>query len=430
VRYAIFEFDIEHAMLYRIMRLQIHAAGIFQTGMQENRLSHMEKIVYLDNAATSWPKPEAMMEAMIDFNRSIGANPGRSGHRLSVEGARILLDTREAIASLFGIEDMLRVIFAKNATEALNIAIFGLLKEGDHVITSSMEHNSVMRPLRSLESQGVEVSTVPCSPTGELDPSNVLPLIRHNTAAVVMVHASNVTGTIMPITEIGSITRERDILLCIDASQTAGAVPIDVHRMNIDLLAFTGHKSLLGPQGTGGLYMRKGLENRIRPIMQGGTGSRSEFAVQPDFVPDKYESGTPNTIGIAGLGAGVKFILKTGIETIRSKEEILTGMLITGLKSIPSVKVYGVHDAARQTAAVSFTISGMSPSEIVLRLDEEYNIMARPGLHCAPAAHKTIGTFPEGTVRFSPGFFTTHEEIGYAVEAVAKIASPSKERLL
>jgi len=389
----------------------------------------MEKIVYLDNAATSWPKPEGMMEAMARFNNCIGANPGRSGHRLSIEAARILLDAREALSSLFGVEDMLRIIFTKNATEALNIAVLGLLKEGDHVITSCMEHNSVMRPIRALESRGVAVSTVPCSEAGELDPSDVLPLIRRNTAAVVVVHASNVTGTIMPVAEIGSITRERDILLCVDASQTAGAVPIDVRSMNIDLLAFTGHKSLLGPQGTGGLYMRNGLENRIGSIMHGGTGSRSEFEIQPGFVPDKYESGTPNTIGVAGLGAGVRFILETGIDVIRSKEEDLTRMLITGLTSIPGVRVYGVHDASRQTTAVSFTISGMSPSETALRLDEDYGIMSRPGLHCAPQAHRTIGTFPRGTVRLSPGFFTTPEEIGYSVEAVAKIASSHEERM-
>lgn len=386
----------------------------------------MDKIVYLDNAATSWPKPEGTMEAMVRFNRSIGANPGRSGHRLSIDAARVILDAREALASLFGVEDMLRIVFTKNATEALNIAIPGLLKEGDHVITSRMEHNSVMRPLKYLESRGVEVSTVPCSRTGELDPSDIIPLIRRNTAAVVVIHASNVTGTIMPIAEIGAIARERDILLCVDASQSAGALPIDVRSMNIDLLAFTGHKSLLGPQGTGGLYMRNGLDGRIGPIMLGGTGSMSEYAVQPDFVPDKYESGTPNTIGIAGLGAGARFILETGIDVIRGKKEALTGMLINGLASIPGVTVYGVRDASRQTAVVSFTISGMSPSEIAFRLDEDYGVMARPGLHCAPEAHKTIGTFPEGTVRFSPGFFTSPEEIGHAIEAVEKLASSKR----
>ena len=205
----------------------------------------MEKIVYLDNAATSWPKPEGMMEAMVHFNRCVGASPGRSGHSLSIEAARILLNAREVLSSLFGVEDMLRIIFTKNATEALNIAILGLLRDGDHVITSCMEHNSVMRPIRALESRGVEVSTVPCSPRGELDPSDIIPLIRRNTAAVVLVHASNVTGTIMPVAEVGAITRERDILLCVDASQTAGAVPIDVQSMYVDLLAFTGHKSLL-----------------------------------------------------------------------------------------------------------------------------------------------------------------------------------------
>jgi cysteine desulfurase / selenocysteine lyase len=382
----------------------------------------VNRTVYLDNAATSWPKPGAMMEAMASFTSSIGANPGRSGHTLSIEAARVILDAREAVSTLFSIPDLLRVVFTKNATEALNIAIHGLLWEGGNVISSGMEHNSVMRPLKSLEPSGVHVDVIPCALTGELDPRDLIPLIRKSTKAVVITHASNVTGTIMPIREIGAICRERGIVLCVDASQTAGAIPIDVEAMNIDILAFTGHKALLGPQGTGGLYLREGLEHRIAPLMQGGTGSRSEFEIQPDFMPDKYESGTPNTIGIAGLGAGVGFILEQGIETVRTHEEKLTSRLMAGLSSIPGVKIYGVRDASCKTSVVSFNIKGTSPSDAVLSLDTDYGIMARPGLHCAPSAHRTIGTFPEGTVRFSPGCFTTPEEIDYAVEAVSAIA--------
>ncbi|MRR37869.1 aminotransferase class V-fold PLP-dependent enzyme [bacterium] len=385
-------------------------------------------MVYLDNAATSWPKPEAMMEAMIRFNGTVGANPGRSGHSLSIEAARVLMDTREALADLFGADDSLRIILTKNATEALNTAIFGMLARGDHVITSGMEHNSVMRPLRALYSEGVEVSTIPCSDLGELDPQDIIPLIRKNTRAVITTHASNVTGTIMPISSIGDITRKNGILLCVDASQTAGAVPIDVRAMNVDLLAFTGHKSLLGPQGTGGLYLREGLEDTIRPLMHGGTGSRSESEIQPDFMPDKYESGTPNTIGIAGLGSGVRFIRETGIETIRRKEQALTSRILAGLESIPGIRIYGVRDPGRQTAIVSFSLAGLSPSDIVFQLDEDFGVMARPGLHCAPSAHKTMGTFPEGTVRFSPGFFTTCEEIDHALDALVKIAGSSRTR--
>lgn len=386
----------------------------------------MDKTVYLDNAATSWPKPESMMDAMDGFNRLVGANPGRSGHSMSVEAGRVLLDAREALAGLFGIESMLRVVLTKNATEALNIAVFGLLKSGDHVIASSMEHNSIMRPLHAMRKQGVEVGIVPCSETGELDPGDIVPLIRKNTKAIFLLHASNVTGTVMPLKEAGAITRERDIVLCVDAAQTAGALHIDVKDMHIDLLAFTGHKGLYGPQGTGGLYIREGLEARIRPLMHGGTGSRSEFEVQPEFLPDKYESGTPNTIGFAGLGAGARFVMETGVRTIREHEQALTARLVAGLEAVPGVRVRGLKDAERRIAVVSFTIDGMSPSEVSRLLDEDFSIMSRPGLHCAPAAHRTMGTFPEGTVRFSPGYFTTLDDIDRAVNAVASLASRNK----
>lgn len=382
----------------------------------------MSRTIYLDNAATSWPKPEAMLKAMSAFSDSVGANPGRSGHTLSIEAARIILAAREAVAAIFAIPNPLRVAFTRNATEALNIAIHGLLGEGGHVVTSSMEHNSVMRPLRALEGRGLRVDAAPCASTGELDPPDLLSLLRPDTKAVVMTHASNVTGTLMPIGEIGAVCRERGIALCVDASQTAGAVPIDVEAMHIDLLAFTGHKALLGPQGTGGLYLREGLEHKVAALMQGGTGSASEFEVQPGFMPDKYEAGTPNTIGIAGLGASAGFILERGVEAVRDYETGLVARLLAGLSSVPGVRVHGVADASRRSAVVSFTINGVSPSDAVLSLDADYGVMARPGLHCAPSAHRTIGTFPEGTVRFSPGLFTTPEDIDRAVEAVARIA--------
>jgi len=382
----------------------------------------VKKITYLDNAATSWPKPESMAAAMAEFNRSVGANPGRSGHTLSIEAARTVMDAREALADLFGVSDMLRIVFTKNATEALNIVISGLLKPGDHAITTSMEHNSVMRPLRFAATNGVSLSIAPCTETGELDPQAIADLITPDTRAIFMTHASNVTGTIMPVAEVGAIARERGVLLCVDASQTAGALPISVSDMHIDFLAFTGHKALLGPQGTGGLYMRKGLEEFIPSPMLGGTGSRSEFEVQPDFMPDKYEAGTPNTIGLAGLHAGARFIMDTGIGTIRQKEMALTARLIEGLDSISGVRIFGTRDASKQTAVVSLTVAGINPSQLSMMLDEQYGIMSRPGLHCAPAAHRTIRTFPEGTVRLSPGFFTTAEDIEYAVRAIARIA--------
>jgi len=384
--------------------------------------------IYLDNAASSWPKPDATWQAMEHFMRNIGANPGRSGHRLSIEAGRILMETRDALAELFGAEDPLRICFTRNATESLNLAICGILQPGDHCITSSMEHNSVMRPLRSLEKKGLEVTVVPCSSKGELDPQVLEKAIKANTSLIVITHASNVTGTLTPVNEVAKIARKHGVLFCIDAAQTAGAYPIAVEEMQIDLLAFTGHKALYGPQGIGGLYVGKGLEKELEPLMQGGTGSRSEFQEQPDFLPDKYESGTPNTVGIAGLGAGVRFILSQGVAQIRAKEQELTRLLIEGLQSIPGVCVYGSRDAERQVAIVSFAIRDLSPSEITMELDEEFAIMSRPGLHCAPAAHQTIGTFPQGTVRLSAGFFTTEEEIALALEAVGKIAARSRKK--
>jgi len=381
----------------------------------------MEKIIYMDNAATSWPKPEETMKAMAEYFHSIGASPGRSAHRMSLDAGRVVLDARESVSELFGVKNPLRVVFTKNATEALNIAISGLLKPGDHVITSGMEHNSVMRPLRLMEKRGVELSIIPCSPSGEMDPEDVERCIKKNTRAIYLTHASNVTGTIMPISETGKIARENGVIFCVDAAQTAGVIPIDVEKMSIDILAFTGHKALFGPQGTGGLYMAEGLEKEVRPIMTGGTGSRSESEEHPDFLPDRYESGTANVIGIAGLNAGIRFIRSVGIETIRGKESELTAILVEGLKSIPEVTLYGSGDAKKQTAVVSFNIAGMDCSEVAMALDEEFNIMSRPGLQCAPAAHSTIGTFSSGTVRLSLGYFLKKDDIQAVLSAVEKL---------
>jgi cysteine desulfurase family protein len=390
----------------------------------------MKKIIYLDNAATSWPKPQETIDAIGHFNAHVGANPGRSGHSLSINAGRIIMDAREAIAELFSIDEMLRIIFTKNATEALNLVVSGLITPGDHVITSSMEHNSVMRPLRALEQQGAELTVLPCSPEGRLDPHDAEKAIRPNTKAIIITHASNVTGTIMPVKDVGDIAREHGIVFCVDAAQTAGAVPIDIESANIDLLVFTGHKSLYGPQGTGGLYIGRSLEKQIDPLMMGGTGSRSEFEAQPDFLPDKYESGTPNAMGIAGLGAGALFVFDKGIEHIRNKEIDLATRLLDGLTGIPGITVYGCSDAHAQTPVVSFNISGMSPSAAAMILDEDFGILSRPGLHCSPSAHKTIGTFPEGTVRFSLGWFNTPQEVDYALDAVAQLASTCQKGAL
>jgi len=381
----------------------------------------MDTLYYFDNAATSWPKPEATGAAMERFLRECGGSPGRSGHRLSIAAGRIVLEAREAMAALIGADDPLRIVFTKNATEALNIALRGFLKPGDHVITSSMEHNSVMRPLRQLEADGVALSVLPCSGRGELDPGTIRPAIRTCTRMMVLTHASNVTGTILPIAEAARIVHDHGIAVCIDAAQTAGALPIHVGEMGIDLLAFTGHKALFGPSGTGGLYIAPGLEEQLRPLMAGGTGSRSEFEGQPDFLPDKFEAGTPNSVGLAGLGAGVSWLLARGVETVRTHETALTARFLEGLRDTPGIFLYGPQDPSLQTAVVSFNIAGLEPSEAALALDERFGILSRPGLHCAPAAHRTIGTFPRGTVRFGFGLFNTPDQIDRAIEALRSL---------
>jgi len=381
----------------------------------------MTDTLYLNNAATSWPKPEAVYQAVDRFNRHIGSNPGRGSRTLEAGG--VLLDTREALARLFNFTDLSRLAFTKNVTESINIALKGYLNPGDHLITSSMEHNAMARPIHTLEKQGVEVSVLSCAPDGSLEPDQVAAAWRPNTRMVAMLHASNLTGTILPAGEIGRLVRERGGVFLLDAAQTAGVLPIDVHAMAIDILAFTGHKGLLGPQGTGGLYVRPGVE--LRPLIEGGTGSRSDQVEQPDFMPDKLESGTPNTPGIAGLGAGVEFILQTGVAEIRRHEQRLTDLLIEGLRRIKGITIYGPGDSQLQTGVVSVNLAGVESGELSYYLDQHYGIVTRSGLHCAPWAHRTIGTLASGTCRFSPGYFNTAAEIERTVAAVAEIAATS-----
>ncbi len=386
-------------------------------------------MIYLDNAATSWPKAPGVAEAMTRFLSDVGASAGRSGHRLSVEAGRAVYGAREAVAELVHASDSLRIVFGHNVTEALNLALRGLLRPGDHVVTSSMEHNSVMRPLRALERQGVEVTVVPCSRQGELDPGSVERALRPNTTLVVLNHASNVVGTLLPVAEVGQIARAHGLLLLVDAAQTAGAYPIDVERDAIDLLAFTGHKGLLGPTGTGGLVIGPRVDvERMAPLLAGGTGSNSESEEQPGFLPDKFECGTPNTVGLAGLTAGVRYLLDRGVDCVRAHEVELLQRLLAGLAEAEGVTVYGTGDAQRQVGAVSFNIAGIAPSQAALALDEDYAIMCRVGLHCSPAAHKTIGTFPAGTIRFGLGPFNTPAEIDAAVQAVRALAAEGRGR--
>lgn len=395
-------------------------------------------MIYFDNAATSWPKPPGVTEAMVHCLNHVGANPGRSGHRLSVEAGRIVYEAREAVAELFGVDDPLRVAFGANVTEALNLALRGYLRPGDHVITSSMEHNSVMRPLRAAAAGecasvahdspapdgAIALTVVPCSPGGFLDAPDLEAAIRPETVMIVLNHASNVCGSLLPVREAGEIARRHDCVLLVDAAQTGGAYAIDMEADKIDFLAFTGHKALGGPMGTGGLVIGERVDlDRLVPLKRGGTGSRSEQEEQPDFLPDLCESGTPNTVGLAGLAAGVRWVLDRGVDAIRQHELELTQRLIDGLGEIPGLTVHGGLDAAWQTATVSFAVADIEHSEVGLRLDDEYDIMCRVGLHCAPAAHKTLGTFPAGTVRFGLSAFSTRAEVDAAIQAVREIAS-------
>ncbi len=390
-------------------------------------------MIYLDNAATSWPKPPGVAQAMVHFMEEVGANPGRAAHRLAVESGRIVYRAREVVCELFHAPDPLRLVWCKNVTEALNLALWGLLRPGDHVVTSSMEHNSMMRPLRALEGQGgrgpggVQVTAVACSPEGMLDPAGVEAAIRPNTRLIALNHASNVVGTVLPVAQVGALCRARGLLLLVDAAQTGGAYPVDVQTEQIDLLAFTGHKSLRGPMGTGGLIIGERVdETQLEPLLQGGTGSRSEHQVQPRFLPDMCESGTPNVVGLAGLEAGVRWVLERGVDSIRAHDVALTQALIDGLQAIAGVTVYGTLDPELQTATVSFNIAGLEPSDVGLRLDDEFGIMCRVGLHCSPASHKTLGTFPAGAVRFGLGAFNTVAEVGTAVDAVRCMAQEAR----
>jgi cysteine desulfurase / selenocysteine lyase len=381
------------------------------------------RLVYLDNAATSWPKPPCVAEAMRHFLDEVGANPGRSGHRLSIAASRVVYSAREALAELFNAPDPLRVTFGLNITDALNQALHGLLRPGQHVITSGMEHNSVMRPLRALEARGVAVTVVPCAVDGSLNPADVEAAIRPETRMMVVNHASNVCGTIQPLKPLGEIARRHNLLLLVDTAQSAGAFPIDMQADFIDLLAFTGHKSLYGPTGTGGLILGARVdEAQLVPLRQGGTGSHSEHEQHPSFLPDLLESGTPNAVGLAGLDAAVRWILQKGVAAIRDEEQALVSPLLAGLQATPGVKVYGPGTGKSQTATISLNIEGMAASEAGLRLDEEFGILCRVGLHCAPAAHRTLGTFPDGTLRFGLGIFNTPEDVTRTLNAVRILA--------
>ncbi len=405
-------------------------------------LMEKERLIYLDNAATSFPKPPQVIQAMVHFMEHVGANPGRSGHPLAREAGEMVDGVRSGLARLFNADDPSRVCFTLNITGALNTIFLGYLNPGDHVVTTSMEHNSVMRPLVCLQETGyISLNIAPCDRKGFLDIDALVKLLRKDTRLVVLNHASNVCGTLQDVAAVK--TAIGDIPLLLDTAQTAGCYPIDVKALGVDILAFTGHKGLMGPQGTGGFYLRRGID--LRPLVRGGTGSISEDMHQPTFMPDSMESGTQNNVGIAGLGAAVGFILDEGVEKIRRHEEELTRRLLDGIYDLQSVAIYGPLDPVRQTATVSVTFDSTLPEgsegslgcgavnlawfgdnvsvgEAEDRLGSQYNIMVRVGLHCAPMAHRTIGTFPDGTVRLSMGYFNTSDDVDAAVRAIRRIA--------
>ncbi len=385
-------------------------------------------MIYLDNAATSWPKPESVYRATDEFLRTSGGNPGRGGHTMAVAASKMVDETRLLVRRLINAPEKDRVIFTFNCTDSLNTGLKGLLRPGDHVITSSIEHNSVVRPLRKLEQKGVKVTRlVPHSGNGFVSPRDIEKSITSKTRLVVMTHASNVNGVIQPIEEYGVITRRYNLIFMVDAAQTAGKYPLDVQESNIDLLAFSGHKGTFGPPGTGVLYIGERVD--LDTLREGGTGSHSEQEEQPTAFPYKFESGTANTVGIAGLNAGLRFIYQEGMKVILGDEQYLTIRLLEGLSNIPGITVYGAGDKACQAPVLSFTVDGIEPGEFGVILDQAFDIKVRTGLHCAPAAHKTLGTFPKGTIRLSPGYFNTMEEIELTLEAIEKIArAPSLEK--
>jgi cysteine desulfurase / selenocysteine lyase len=373
--------------------------------------------IYLDNGATTFPKPKCVIDAITEYLSHYGASPGRSGHTLSVQVAREVFETRELIAGFFNAPASERVIFTANATQGLNMAIKGVVQPGDHVIIGSMEHNSVYRPVRHLEHRGlIDLSVALCDTQGNIDLHHLKTLFRPNTRMVIVNHGSNVLGTVQPIREIGSICREHEVLFVVDAAQTAGLFPIDLQADHIDILVFSGHKKLYGPPGIGGMVI--GSDLQIEPLLHGGTGSRSESDLHPGFYPDRLEAGTPNTLGIIGLKAGIKWVQEQGLDHLRNHTITLTRMLADSLRQMDHITLHGPQNHDHALPLLSITIKEKNPADMALYLDREHGIMTRPGLHCTPLAHKTAGTFPQGTLRFSFGAFNTTEDVTRVAEAM------------
>jgi cysteine desulfurase family protein len=387
----------------------------------------MSRRLYCDHAATSFPKPPEVLEAMVNYATAIGASAGRGGYAEAQASASVINTCRERLNTLFNGENPHHFVFTLNSTDALNLAIKGILTSGDHAITTVMDHNSVLRPYHALADQGVEITRVTVDPvTCVVDPRDIQKAIRKNTKLITVVHGSNVTGSVQPIREIGKIARQAGVLFLVDAAQTAGHVPMDVRADFIDMLAFPGHKGLLGPLGTGALYLRPGLETRLRPLRHGGTGSISEQDVQPEFMPDKFESGSHNAIGIAGLSAGVYWILKKTVQSLFEHDQMLCRAFMEGVEGLDALQYFGPQGIRNRVGVFSVQIGGghgIEPGALAGRLENEFGILSRAGLHCAPWAHQHIGTTPcGGTTRLSFGPFVTVPDVKYVADALAMLA--------
>ncbi|MFN0055160.1 MAG: aminotransferase class V-fold PLP-dependent enzyme [Planctomycetales bacterium] len=381
--------------------------------------------IYLDNAATSFPKPEEVYDAVDRYQRRLGAAVGRGAYQSSIEATGIVNRCRVGLARLLGAESPDRIVFTSNGTDSLNLALHGLLEPGDHVVTSQVEHNSVLRPLRALQERiGLEVTVVPADGLGQVDPGDFRTALRPTTKLVALLHASNVTGGMQPIEEVGTLVRAEGALFLVDAAQTAGHLPIELSQLPIDLLACAGHKGLLGPLGTGLLYLRPGVEARLRSLRQGGTGTLSEEDRQPESLPDQYESGNHNAPGLIGLEAAVRWLTDRGISSLADHERQLTARLWTRLMEIEGVRLFGPPPSARRLGVVSLAIEGFDSQEGAAILDQNFGIEARAGFHCAPGAHRAIGAFETGgTLRLSVGPWTTADEIDAAADAIQQLAS-------
>jgi len=375
-------------------------------------------LLYFDNAGTSWPKPEVVYQTQDRVSRQ-GGNPGRGVNQASLQASRLLFQTREALGQLFGITHLERIIFTQNITESINVGLQGLLYPGDHILISSVEHNAVVRPLEYLKEKGISYSVIPCNPRGELDPATLGFYFRPNTRLLCCTHASNVLGSILPLNELGLIAKQHNCIFMVDTAQTAGVLPLDVEEQQIDFLAFTGHKSLMGPQGVGGFYLKQGIN--LRPLIYGGTGVHSLDLRQPAIWPEGMESGTRNVPAISALGTGVEYILQQGLEKIRQHEIALMSVLLEGLKNLPGVRILGPEDPASRVGLVSCIFEEYTPEEISFELDQSYNIITRAGLHCAPLAHRTAGTIERGALRFSLSYFQTESDIHALLSALKTI---------